>query len=176
VGLLWPIVSPPATTIAAGLMAAALIASFGRDWLVVSGRLDPDSKVYRRMMETARRVFLGVIPMVIRLALAAVLGGAIVSLAASLRAGDVRLGDTGPSLILLMVAAGVAIPALVLGAAARAAAVVLLVADVLTIHAIGFDLLQGAILSGCVLLILLGSGAGSLWTPEVLLFRRGGEM
>ncbi|HEX9679983.1 MAG TPA: CDP-alcohol phosphatidyltransferase family protein [Anaerolineales bacterium] len=175
VGVLWPIVSPPATTIAAGLMAAALVASFGRDWLVVGGRLDPDSVAYRRMMAAARKVFLTVIPMVIRLALAAVLAGAIVSLAASLRAGESRLGDTGPSLTVLAAVAGVAIPALVLGAAARTAAVVLLVADVLTIHAIGFDLLQGAVLSGCVGLILLGSGAGSLWTPEVLLFRPDGE-
>ncbi|MGH2606593.1 MAG: CDP-alcohol phosphatidyltransferase family protein, partial [Anaerolineales bacterium] len=37
VGVLWPIVSPPATTIAAVLMAAALSTSFGRDWLVLSG-------------------------------------------------------------------------------------------------------------------------------------------
>ncbi len=175
VGVLWPIVSPPATTIAAGLMAAALIASFGRDWLVVSGWVDPDSKAYRRTMDIAQKVFLGVIPVIIRLALAAVLGGAILALAASLRAGEARVGDTGPALSELMVMAGLAIPALVLGAAARTAAVVLLVADVVTIRAVGFDLPQAVILLGCGMLILLGSGAGSLWTPEVLLFRQDGN-
>lgn len=175
VGVLWPIVSPPATTIAAGLMAAALVASFGRDWLVVSGWVDPKSTRYRRTMETTRRVFLGVIPVLVRLTLAAVLAGTIVSLAASLRGGDARLGDGGPAIAALLVVAGLAIPALVLGAAARTASVVVLVADVLTIRAIGFGVLQGVVLSGCEMLILLGSGAGSLWTPEVLLFRREGE-
>lgn len=175
VGVLWPIVSPPATTIAAGLMAATLVASFGRDWLVVSGWVDPESTRYRRTMETARRVFLGVIPVLVRLTLAAVLAGTIVSLAASLRGGDARLGDGGPAIAALLVVAGLAIPALVLGAAARTASVVVLVADVLTIRAIGFGVLQGVVLSGCEMLILLGSGTGSLWTPEVLLFRREGE-
>lgn len=175
VGVLWPIVSPPATTIAAGLMAAGLVASFGRDWLVVSGRVDPDSDGYRRNMDAARRVFLGLIPALLRLALAASLAAAIGSLAGILRGDGAVSGPTRTMLSALVIVAALAVPALVLGAAARTAAVAVLVADVLAIRALGFELLQGLILAGCAIVILLGSGVGSVWTPEVLLFRREGE-
>ena len=45
---LWPAVAPPATTLAAGVFAAPLIASFARDWLVVSGAIEVDSTAYLR--------------------------------------------------------------------------------------------------------------------------------
>ncbi len=39
--VLWPVLSPPGTTFAAGLFAAPFLIGFGRDWLFVSGVLKP---------------------------------------------------------------------------------------------------------------------------------------
>ncbi len=45
--VLWPVLDPAATRFAAIWFALPLAASFGRDWLVVSGRIDPASPAYR---------------------------------------------------------------------------------------------------------------------------------
>ncbi len=46
--MLWPIVGPPVTTLAGLFFLAPLLASFARDWLVISGLVDPASAVYPR--------------------------------------------------------------------------------------------------------------------------------
>ncbi|RME51962.1 MAG: CDP-alcohol phosphatidyltransferase family protein, partial [Caldilineae bacterium] len=46
--VLWPVFTPPATYMAAAVFGLPVAASFLRDWLVVSGRLQPTGAGYRR--------------------------------------------------------------------------------------------------------------------------------
>jgi len=71
--VLWPIFSPPATTLAAALFGAQLLLSFGRDWLVVSGIIsadpdDPRSTSYLRGRRALKRLLFVWMPPILRLA------------------------------------------------------------------------------------------------------------
>ena len=52
--VLWPIVPPAGATIAGTMFALATAVSFGRDWLVAIGRLDPTNPTYNQAL---RRVY-----------------------------------------------------------------------------------------------------------------------
>jgi CDP-diacylglycerol--glycerol-3-phosphate 3-phosphatidyltransferase len=65
---LWPSFKPPLSTVAATVFALPLIASFGRDWLVVSGALDPASERYQRGRAWVKNLVEGWLPLVARLA------------------------------------------------------------------------------------------------------------
>ncbi len=77
--VLWPIVSQPATTIAGALFLAPFGASFLRDWLVVSGVLDPASERYHSL----RRAVVTIATIWLPLPLRAALGVSVVSMAVS---------------------------------------------------------------------------------------------
>ena len=64
--ILWPLFSPPGTTLAGVLFAAPLLAGFGRDWLVVSGRLAPDFPAYGVTRQRLLQVTTGWLPPVLR--------------------------------------------------------------------------------------------------------------
>ena len=69
--VLWPIVIPPVAALAGVLFAVPFAASFGRDWLVVSGVLDPASPRYLAWRRRLKRILLHYLPPVLRVALAA---------------------------------------------------------------------------------------------------------
>jgi phosphatidylglycerophosphate synthase len=165
VGLLWPIVGPPVATVAACLMGAALLGSFGRDALIVSGAIDRAS--YWRFSSRARWFLLGALPIALRWALAAMVGFDLF-----LATGIGGLGSNGE---ILKAATLLAIPALVVGAAAPSAAAVILVADIWAMGAAGPSLLGLVIEAVAFLVAGLGSGGWSVWKPENRLFDREGN-
>jgi CDP-diacylglycerol--glycerol-3-phosphate 3-phosphatidyltransferase len=64
---LWPSFQPPLSTVAATLFALPLIASFSRDWLVVSGALDPAGARYQRGRLLVKDLLEGWLPLAARL-------------------------------------------------------------------------------------------------------------
>ena len=64
--ILWPVFSPPLTTLATTTIATIVLFSFVRDWLVATGRLDARSDVYRSMIERWHRVFVQHVPVLVR--------------------------------------------------------------------------------------------------------------
>lgn len=72
--VLWPILPRPMAVIAGTLFAAATGAGFLRDWLVVSGTLDPASGRYRRVQRLLYRLLATFLPPMWRLALLVSMG------------------------------------------------------------------------------------------------------
>ena len=155
--ILLPVFAPPATTLAAPIFAAALFASFARDWLVVSGRLDPQTDAYQRWRERLGRWMFHWLPLPLR----ALAVGAAVSLV---------LADA--TLWPVAAAAG----SLALGAAGRLGAAALALCAAAGIQATGLTTTNGLALVASILLLYLGSGACTAWRPEDRwLTRRAGE-
>ncbi|MBK8987591.1 MAG: CDP-alcohol phosphatidyltransferase family protein [Chloroflexi bacterium] len=173
--VLWPITPPAGATIAGVVFGAATAVSFLRDWLVAAGRLDPASACYRRWQ---RRIYVAAtrwLPLLLRLILAFCL--------AALWPPDwtalfVTWGLPGAAAwaigwLAVMAAAGTAAA---LGVMGRLAAIFL-------VFPLGFDMLtrgltwaNGAALAGVIAIMLLGTGAFSLWQPEERwMARRAGE-
>jgi CDP-diacylglycerol--glycerol-3-phosphate 3-phosphatidyltransferase len=165
--LLWPLFSPPATVLAGVVFTLPFLAGFLEDWLEVSGRIGPASHRYRAAKRLAVVVGTVWLPLVLRLVLAAVvLGSAIAG------PGNLSAPWLGSSFGLAVVAAAL----LALGAAGRLAALGLLVAACSAFLTHGLDVLNGLTLVCAIAVMLLGSGAYSIWRPEdALLNRRAGE-
>lgn len=167
VGVLLPISAPPATTLAGGVIAAALLASFGRDALVVSGALDPSSDGYRRIIAGMRLIMLRALPVGIRVALVAVLAWEWIG------AGQ-NASTTGLAAVSLRAFLIAAVPCLLLGMAGRTAALGIVVLYLWRISEIGATPERLWIFGGACLVVVLGSGAWSVASPESRLFRREG--
>jgi CDP-diacylglycerol--glycerol-3-phosphate 3-phosphatidyltransferase len=166
--LLWPLISPPATTLAGIVFTLPFMAGFTEDWLEVSGRIGPASHRYRAAKRLATVVGTVWLPILLRLVLVAVvLGSAIAG------PGSASSPWMGSIFGLAVVAAAVMVA---MGAAGRVAALGLLIAACSAILAHGLDVLNGLMLACAIALMLLGSGAYSIWQPEdALLSRRAGE-
>jgi CDP-diacylglycerol--glycerol-3-phosphate 3-phosphatidyltransferase len=151
---LFPVVGPPGTAITAALFMAPPLILFVRDWLVVTGRLDPMQGAER--LGRVGELMVAVLPVPLRLAGSAAL--------AVLVAG----GALPPAFLAL--AALIALGVLTrLGAFAAAVAVALLLrAHPSAVAFVAFTAL--------VALILTGAGRFALWSPEDrLMLRRAGE-
>ena len=179
--MLWPIVYPPATTLAGLVFAIPFTASFTRDWLVVSGRLDPTSHSYLELRRRLAVVLTRWFPLVLRGAVVALMLWIVVPVLQNTsdpRALFAWSGIPAPRTVttamsLLAVAATVM---LALGVAGRLAALALLIAASANILASGLFLYNGFLLTSAFALMLLGSGALSCWRPEdAILSRRAGE-
>lgn len=153
---LWPVWSHEASRLVGALFAVPLALSFGRDWLVVSGRVDASATAYKDMRRRAKRWIEGVLPVLLRLVAA--------GLAAALA---VRGGLPVPWTALLLAAALL----LALGVLGRLAALAVLVAAGLVATASGLTGATAALMAVCAALIHLGSGNYALWKPEERLIR-----
>lgn len=179
--ILWPLFSPPGTTLAGIIFAAPLLAGFGRDWLVVSGRLDPASTAYARMRERMLRLATGWLPLLLRTAVTLVSIQFLLPIVfeTSLRRSLlVWPGSPWPGLTadLLGGLALLATVMLALGMLGRLAALGLLAPTTMTVVAAGLNWPNGLLLAGTVALMLSGSGFWSVWQPEERLVRiRAGE-
>jgi len=179
--MLWPIVYPPGTTLAGVAFAIPFTASFVRDWLVVSGRLDPASPRYLESSRVATLVFTRWLPMLLRVGLVALMISIVIHIlgnrldpAALLAWPGLPLPSFSSSVIAVMALAATIM--LALGVAARLAALGLLVAASANILTGGLFLYNGFLLVSAVALMLLGGGAFSRWCPEdAILSRRAGE-
>lgn len=181
--VLWPIVPPVAATISGTIFALATAASFLRDWLVVVGWLEPQSNRYARWQRRLYRLFALHLPPVLRLIFAGCVLGLMVETAVPWQpvgwAALFRSWHLPWPVFLASFWAAAALAAAVmitLGAMGRIMALVV-------VFPVGFDMVvnganwvNGAALACAVLILLLGSGAFSVWQPEErFMVRRAGE-
>jgi CDP-diacylglycerol--glycerol-3-phosphate 3-phosphatidyltransferase len=175
--VLWPILSPQITVTAAYLFAIPLIYSFGRDWLVVSGVLDPASKQYQTGRGIIKQIFEAWLPLAARLS-AGCLALSVLWQAAPAFSAWARYmtGGTSDGLAPLFwgltVVWGVAALLLLAGVVGRGAALLLFGLASLDIMAAGWHWLPNGLLLICLLIVIhLGSGRFALWQPEERLLR-----
>jgi CDP-diacylglycerol--glycerol-3-phosphate 3-phosphatidyltransferase len=179
--LLWPLFSPPATILAGVVFTLPFMAGFTEDWLLVSGRIGPASRLYWETKRVVAGVATGWLPVLLRLILVVIVVGSSIPGPGSapdwmaLFAPPEGPGAPWVRIILGLVAA-IAVVMLALGAAGRLAALGLLVVACAAILARGLDAGNGLALACAIAIMLLGSGAFSIWRPEdALLSRRAGE-
>lgn len=157
---LWPIITPPGIHFAAALFGAPLLLGFGRDWLYVSGVLR-DGPSRQRGWQTRISKWL---PLGLRLLILALNVGYFMRWLAALPTASPAFGLIG---LLNWLAVGM----LVLGILPRVASIAALLA--LGLAQMLSPLTPVQILLGVVytLILYMGSGAFSLWTPEDYLYR-----
>ncbi|MEX0787663.1 MAG: CDP-alcohol phosphatidyltransferase family protein [Anaerolineales bacterium] len=163
VGVLLPISGSPSSVVAAGVIAAALLASFGRDTLVVSGAVDVGSDGYRRIVAGMRLILLRALPVGLRVALAGALAWEWI--------GDPNGGVTEPVAVGLQAILIVAVACLALGMAARTAALGVVVLYLWRISELGPTPERLWVFGAACAVVVLGSGAWSLASPESRIFR-----
>lgn len=174
---LWPIFLPPVSTLAAVIFALPLIASFLRDWLVVSGALDPATAMYQRTRTRVKELIEGWLPLVARLA-----GGGIAALllVRHIPLWQAHLAEQGVGPLGSATLIGLAVVALlpyVLGVLGRVAALPLMVLAWMDIAAAGLSWQDNAwLFIAAAIVTHAGSGRFALWQPEeAILHRRPGR-
>jgi CDP-diacylglycerol--glycerol-3-phosphate 3-phosphatidyltransferase len=175
--MLWPIVKPPASTLAGAIFLIPFGASFLRDWLVVSGTIDPCSQRYLQIRGTLESVLLRYGPVAMRTLLGLLLAWDVwlifqnpaAGVAAFRMAGFPIPGVLVPLFAIIELAA---IPLLVLGIAGRFTAFVLLFPIGLTTIQLGLTALRSSLLVTDLLTLMLGTGRYSLWEPSRAIFGR----
>ncbi len=181
--VLWPIIPAWGATIAGTIFALATSASFLRDWFIVIGWLHPTSESYKTRQHQVYRFFSFYLPPVLRLFFATCVLILIGEIDNVTQPTDwVTLFSSWhlpfPEIVasFLAVIGLVAMVTITLGTMGRIMAVVFL-------FPLGFEMLTtgpywiNIIALTCVLLIMmLGTGALSLWRPEErYMYRRAGE-
>jgi CDP-diacylglycerol--glycerol-3-phosphate 3-phosphatidyltransferase len=167
--LLWPLNYPATAAALAGVaIAVPIVASFWRDWLVVSGRLDPHSTRYRTWHQRLSIVFGAWLPPLLRMGVVLLSMAYLVPIALSTVQLDAFLlwpGTAHSALTfhLLALLTLVTTLLLALGFLTRLTALGLLAPTVITILAAGLNGLNGSLLVGLVSLMILGGGRWSLW-------------
>ncbi len=199
--ILWPILTPPLTTIICILFSIPLAASFGRDWLVVSGHFDPASEIYMKWRQRGKSLLEGWGPLACRVVGTAICGqmiwvgwpsfGSWMPFVSEIEPMGFQFGWR----LLLWVSPFIVV-AFLLGILSRLCALLLLVpafSDLLAIGPVYFfnllsmnastsdSLLPNLMTSNVLLLIALvwvlqfGGGTLALWAPEEsVLHRRAG--
>jgi CDP-diacylglycerol--glycerol-3-phosphate 3-phosphatidyltransferase len=175
--MLWPIIKPPASTLAGFLFMLPFGASFLRDWLVVSGMINPQSDWYLRLRRWLEVMLIDFLPVVVRFLLAGLLALDLWDTLLDLN----RTVDTfgmaafpAPTAVVLIfsILKLTAIPMLLAGAAGRYVAFTLIFPIGLTIVFLGMTELKAGMLVGDLLTLMLGTGRGSIWEPSKKIFGR----
>lgn len=175
--MLWPTVEPPASVLAGAVFLLPFGASFLRDWLVVSAAIDPRSDRYARIRRGLEAVLLRIGPVAVRLLLGFLLvrdSWATLQHPAAQGAAFRAAGFPIPLVLapLFAIVELAAVPFLVLGAAGRFVAFVLLFPIGLTIMQLGSTDLRSVLLVADLLTLILGTGRFSLWEPSRAIFGR----
>lgn len=170
--VLWPIMPQPMATVAGALFAMATGLGFLRDWLAVSGALDPAAPGFGRLQGVLYRLFGVWLPPLWRLLL-------VVAIAAVLRTGwplpplawrELLAGWGVPA---AGVVAGLAATVAVIGGALVGLGVLPRLLSVALAVPIGFDIAarglrwdNGLALVATIFIQLLGPGRFALWSVE----------
>ncbi|MCC6454859.1 MAG: CDP-alcohol phosphatidyltransferase family protein [Caldilineaceae bacterium] len=169
---LWPSFRPPLSTLAATIFALPLLASFGRDWLVVSGALDPASERYQRGRALVKDLLEGWLPLLARIVgfgLAAYLLGREIPTFPTWLPYLQSVHWTAPTFWLWLLAL-VCIPAaiaMLLGVLGRVVALPLMALAWLDVAANGLDWSDNAwLFMAAAIVTHAGSGRWALWRPE----------
>ena len=167
--LLWPLNYPTAATaLAAVAFSAPVLAGFVRDWLVVSGRLDPHSIRYQTWSHRLSELFDTWLPPLLRAGVVLLSMVYLLPIAINPIQREALFlwpGTPYPALaanLLALLTASTSLM-LALGLLARLAALGLLAPIVITTLTGGLNGLNGSLLVGIILLMLLGGGRWSLW-------------
>lgn len=148
---LWPVLSAQATAIGGLVFGLPIVVSFGRDWLVVIGWLNPASRRYQFWLAQSKRWLLQILPV----------GWRILAVALTLLA--LSQGRIPP---LLAWVGGVAAVAVLLGLAVRASTLGLIVCALVWLHSAGWNAAAASLLTAASLLVLSGGGWFTFWSPE----------
>jgi CDP-diacylglycerol---glycerol-3-phosphate 3-phosphatidyltransferase len=173
--VLWPVLDPAATRFAAIWFALPLAASFSRDWLVVSGRIDPASPAYRAALSRLQHLLTGRLPVLLRLVASACFAAL---LATALRSPDGLVGalhwpgvlTPQTSATVIVVLGSLGIMSIVLGLEARLGALLLLFPAGASISTSGLNLVNGLLTASVITLLHTGGGNWALWRPSDRLF------
>lgn len=180
--VLWPILPRPMAVIPGTLFAAATGLGFLRDWLVVSGGLDPTHPRYVRVQSLLYQFFAVLLPPVWRVLLVAGMTS-ILWLGRPLPPASWQgllhsWGLPSPAIppMILVAIALVATPLVGLGILGRMLSVILTLPIGFDITTRGLHWDNGSSLFAVVFLMLLGPGLFALWPiEEKYMFRRLGE-
>ncbi|UCF97353.1 MAG: CDP-alcohol phosphatidyltransferase family protein [Spirochaetaceae bacterium] len=159
---LWPIARPPGTLLAELIIGVPLLLGFIRDWLLVSGALDPEDEGYRKIKGIFYRVGRIWLPVILRGAFAA----AMVIIAATAFRPDsfpaawitAYLPQSGLLTVIYAVARLLLLLVLVAGRFTSTSALLLLLLEGLRIFLSRLDPLGAAIVTATLLLYLFGPG------------------
>jgi CDP-diacylglycerol---glycerol-3-phosphate 3-phosphatidyltransferase len=157
---LLPLIPPPGIHIAAALFGLPLLVGFGRDWLFVSGVLKSNPGRNANFQTWVERW----LPVGLRLAILALNVSSFTRWLTALQTESLAFGLIG---LLNWLAVGM----LVLGILPRVASITALVALGLAQMLAPLTLAQIALGIAYILILYIGSGAFSLWTPEDYLYR-----
>jgi CDP-diacylglycerol--glycerol-3-phosphate 3-phosphatidyltransferase len=175
--MLWPIVSTEASRFASIWFGIPLALSFGRDWLVVSGVIDPGRPGYQPAMDRLHALAMRGLAPACR-ALAVLLAASLfLPVLGDAEARNAAFAIAGwPWTATVAVAAGLmAIPMLAAGILGRVAALALMVPAAANMVNLGLDWRNGLLLAALIIILHIGTGAWSLWSPdERLIARRAG--
>lgn len=181
--VLWPILPPAGATIAGAIFGGASAMGFLRDWLVVSGRVDPEASGYRRWMGRLGRLARQIAPPLARLALVGSVSGVVAGWKGHFPPPAwpelfARWGLPGTAVL-----AAIAAIALLLGTALVGMGVLARLLSLALIFSLGFEIItvgptwaNGTAVACAVYLMLMGPGLFSLWPlEEPYMKRRAGE-
>ncbi|MEZ4861335.1 MAG: CDP-alcohol phosphatidyltransferase family protein [Caldilineaceae bacterium] len=170
--MLWPILPPALSNVAAILFAIPLCFSFGRDWLVVSHLIDPAATHYQQGRRWIKRIFEEWLPLLARVSIMLLVSTALWREWPDFPHWQRYFSQSGvnmaPPLLAALAFSFLTLAMLVLcGLSARVAALLLLLLVILDMQINGFlwsD--NGLLLISTVIILHLGSGPLSLWRPE----------
>lgn len=181
--VLWPIVPMPMAVVAGTLFAGATGLGFLRDWLVVSGVIDPNQRGYQRVQGFLYHLFARILPLLWRAILAITLISVLRVVSPLLQPAAWRelitswglpgAASLATALSLIAIIGGVLVFMGVLGR----------VMSIFLTLPIGFDIAtrnlnwdNGLALVSVVFILLFGTGPLSLWPiEERYIYRRLGE-
>lgn len=177
--VLWPIVPPEGAYLVGALFFAASAASFIRDWMVVSGAIDPSSPAYRRLQTTAVRWLTIWLPPLWRAAAVAAMIFVLRQAAPLLQPlawRDLLVSWSMPApglfTVVLALLAITGTAAVAVGLAGRLASILLYLPVGFDIVTLGLLWNNGMAAVAITLVLLFGTGPYSLWRPEDRIFQR----
>lgn len=159
--ILWPVLAPPLTWWAATLVMIPFVAGFLRDWLVVSGWIDPRSERYQNIIRQVSFLFGRWLPVGLRIGIAgsvAIFGWRAVA-AGSFSPYTALSPLTAAWLALLVLLT-------ITGVLGRLAATLLAIFVGLAIMRASIHPAAWVVMGCSLALMLLGTGAWSIWQPE----------
>ncbi len=163
---LWPTPGVPVTTVSAVLFALPFVFSFGRDWLVTSGWLEPDSKFYQRANRWLHAIFLRALPLAARIVGSLLLIWLLATQRSLFSLGDSidTQSESAVGWLLLLLAATLLLGGafFLLGWQARITATPLLAVAMLDITGSGLSWLNATLLVCALWVLHMGGGALSL--------------
>jgi hypothetical protein len=152
---------------------APFLTGFLRDWLVVSGVLDPQSNAYRRLSQLGEQIFFTWLPLALRIALVILLAIFLMhDITGSSGVIQTIIRVSQPARLTLFTILLIASGGLILfGILGRLSALILLLAAGLSVGGTALDLAQAALIGAATLVVLFGTGQFSAWQPEEVFLR-----